>query len=284
MNTSKILILFLSLTLSLTLSAQTDGVSKIQFCGNDYEYIEGNDSIKLFLKVLGSDGQKADVQLGDLRQYLKIFEDGKEIVPGRGEFLASKGVPKDYTFSVLVDLGIPQEGKAKIAQVIQELVNNAPDSCVYLSFFGDEVTSSKLVTRQNYHEFGSDFDRMASEKFFYPALYAKLIEIGYSKSGSRKDVKMEALAENFDYNADIARRAEANPDKNILFVFTDGSREASMGNEITYMEVADYQRDQSHIGPKIFAFYYNSGDVLDEHVEEALKAVTQGIRLPQDRV
>lgn len=280
MNTKRIITLFLSLTLSLSLSAQTDEVSKIQFCGNNYEYKKGNDSIMLYLKVLGSDGQKADVQSGDLKQFLKIYEDGTEIIPERGEILASKGIPKEYTFSVLVDLGIPQDGKEKIAKVIEELVNSAPDSCVYLSFYGDEVTSSKLVTRQNFNSFMSEFDRNASEKFFYQALYAKLVEI----SGRREDVQIDALARDYDYNVDIARRAEANPDKNILFVFSDGSREPSLGmGKYTYLEVTDFQGDKSHVGPKIYAFYYDSGFGLDEGVELTLKGVTGGQSIPQER-
>ncbi len=275
--------LFLMLALSLSLSAQIDEVGKIQFCGIDYQYQAGKDSVTLFLKVLDNNGQKAEVQSSDLQQFLKIFEDGKEIIASRGSFSAKKGLSKDYTFSVLIDLGIPQEGKEKIADVIRELVYSAGDSSVYISFFGDYVTSSQMASRQNYDGFRTDFFRHADNTFFFNALYSKLIEIGYQKDGRREDVSIGTLASGYTYNPNIARRAEANPDKNVLFVFTNGERKPSDDEKILYKEITDYQKDSTHVGPRIYAFYYNSGYDLDEDVKLTLEGVTRGRSIPMDR-
>lgn len=279
MNTRRIQTLFFFVALSLSLSAQVD---KIQFCGIDYQYQAGKDSVTLFLKVLDSNGKKAEVQTRDLGQSLKLFEDGKEIIASRGEFSAKRGIPQDYTISVLLDLGIPQAGKDGITKVIKDLVDSAPDSCVYLSFFGNEVSSSKLITRQNFDDIMSEFSQEASEKYFFDALLAKLVEIGGGKEKSGEDFEIGALVSGYKYNNDIARRAESNPDKNILFVFTDGGRSSNF-DKILYYHVTDYQKEDSHIGPRIYAFYYDSGNGLDEDVKLMLDGVTGGESIPEDR-
>ena len=127
-------------------------VSQIQFCDKKYEYGVGKDSITLFLKVLDSDKNRStEVTIADLEKYLVVYEDGENIIPNDRRTVRSlssgQRIPEDYTFSVLVDLSIPESGKAQIYDVVGKLVESAPDSCVYLSFFGDEITKSHIVTK-----------------------------------------------------------------------------------------------------------------------------------------
>ena len=149
----RILTVLTLITLAFNMNAQD--VKQIQFCDKKYEYGVGKDSIKLFLKVLDSDGNRStEVTANDLEKYLVIYEDDKNIISNDRRTIQSldsgQRIPSDYTFSVLVDLSIPEEGKEQIFDVVGNLVNSAPDSCVFLSFFGDEVTSSQMVTKQNY--------------------------------------------------------------------------------------------------------------------------------------
>ena len=137
--------------------ANAQDVDKIQFCDKKYEYGTGKDSITLFVKVLGRDGNSSsDVTTSALEKYLVLYEDKVAISPDRCKFSAlSSGqrIPADFTFSVLVDQSIPEEGKGQIFEAFGHLVESAPDSCVYLSFFGDEVSPTQLVTKSNLRSF-----------------------------------------------------------------------------------------------------------------------------------
>ena len=90
-------------------------VKQIQFCDKKYEYGLGKDSITLYLKVLDNEGKSnTDITVNDLEKYLVVNEDGILISPDRRTITSlSSGqrIPSDYTFSVLVDLSIPEEGK-----------------------------------------------------------------------------------------------------------------------------------------------------------------------------
>ena len=199
-------------------------VKEIQFCDKKYEYKQGKDSITLFLKVLDSDGNSCqDITVGDLEKYLVVNEDKAIISPDRRKIIAlSSGqrIPNDFTFSVLVDLSIPEEGKGQIYDAVGQLVESAPDSCVYLSFFGDEVTSSQLVTKRNLKDFEPLFHKHSESKFFYGALYSKLAEFAEEKAELEDSV---FTVEGYERNATIAKRAKLAKDKNLLFVFTEGN-------------------------------------------------------------
>lgn len=180
----RFLTLIVSLLTVLSLGAQD--VKEVQFSDKKYEYGIGKDSISLFLKVLDSDGNRStEVTGGDLEKYLVIYEDGKIISSDRRniqELSSGQRIPSDFTFSVLVDLNIPEEGKNQIYETVGNLVKSAPDSCVYLSFFGDEVTQSEVITKQNYADYESKFLRNSVNKFFYGAIYSKLAEFSLHSS------------------------------------------------------------------------------------------------------
>lgn len=273
----KIISVFVFLFFALAFSLKAQDVKQIQFCDNKYEYGVGKDSITLFIKVIDSDGNRSDeVSVADLENYLVIYEDGDDkddiISDDRRSILSlSSGqrIPGDYTFSVLVDLSIPEDGKSQIYNVVEKLVESAPDSCVYLSFFGDEVTSTQLVTKQNYQSCRAQFLGNASSKFFYGALLAKLAEFGGGDSNLENSVKKEA---DYAHNSSLIKRAQKNKDKNLLFIFTEGSKRPE-DETLTFSEVVEYQADVSHLVPKVYAFYY-TGNGLEENVELTLMGVT----------
>jgi len=263
--------------LALALHVCAQDVSRIQFCDKKYEYGLGKDSITLFLKVLDSEGNSsADITVSDLEKYLVINEEGTMIASDRSQIVSlSSGqrIPGDFTFSVLVDLSIPESGKGQIFEAFSQLVESAPDSCVYLSFFGDEVTSSQLVTKKNLPDFEPKFKDHSENKYFYGALYSKLAEF------STKPAELEGSViakTGYTKNELIARRSMKAKDKNILFVFIDGNQRAS-DETISFVEVTDYQSNAENMVPKVFAFYY-TGDGMDENVELTL----QGVSAPRD--
>ena len=267
----KVIALCMLLAFMLTASAQD--VSKIQFCDKKYEYRTGMDSVTLFLKVLDSNGKPCrDINISQLEKYLVINEDGNPILPDRRKiFSLSSGqrIPSDFTISVLVDLSIPEAGKGQIYEAFGKLVESAPDSCVFLSFFGEEVSSSQLVTKKNLASFKDKFMSHSDKKFFYGALYSKLAEFSDEKAELEDAVRTNG---GYIKNASINKRAMSAKDKNLLFIFTEGKMRPE-DEQISFIEVTDYQANATHLVPKVFAFYY-TGDGVDENVELTLKGVS----------
>lgn len=251
-------------------------ISEIQFCGRKYEYEVGKDSISLFFNMLDKYGNRVQELTPEQLEYLVIREDGEVIPRDRSEVSYvdfGQRIPNEYTFSVLVDLSIPQSGKDQIYNTVARLVDSAPDSCVYLSFFGDNVSSSSLVTKSNYKYQKEKFSNQSENKYFYSGLYSKLLE--FSDNSTVKDslIKVE---NGYVKNASIANRAKLNTDKNILFVFTEGSKRPS-DEDLMFKDVVDYQGELSHVVPKVIALYYTEGGG-ELSIENTLK----GICAPRD--
>ena len=288
-------ILFVCALLASFAQVNAQDVKKIEFCDKKYEYAEGKDSITLFLKVLNSNGKSCDeVTTSNLEKYLVIREDDKIISPERCVFSSvnsGQRIPAGFTFSVLVDLSIPENGKGQIYDAVAQLVQSAPDSCVFLSFFGDEVTATQLVTKKNFKDFEQLFHKQSESKFFYGALYSKLAEFDSNEAELEGSVHTAA---GYERNAAIARRAQAEEDKNLLFVFTEGNTRPT-DEEISFIEVEDYQKAATLL-PKVYALYY-TGEGVDEGVEMMLDAISaprdangnfiedrQGMYMPSDNL
>lgn len=276
----KIVIRFLMMVLIFTssiLKVNSQNVENIQFCDREYEYKIGKDSITLFFNLLDAHGNRVkDASIEAINNYLAIKEDN-ELIPIKKSkvYTVNSGerIPNDYTFSVLVDLSIPQEGKEQIYSAIGNLVHSASDSCVFISFFGDEVTSSKVLTKYNYQQLKQQFFAYSENKVFYSALYAKLLEFDNIKGQYEESIK---TSEGYHKETEISKRASLHKDKNILIVFTEGTKRPD-DETITFSEVVDYQTVSAHIVPKVMALYYTEeGEDLD--IESTLK----GICSPKD--
>lgn len=268
---SKVLAIIVML-LGATGILQAQSVSEIQFCGVDYEYKAGKDSITIFFNVIDSDKKHVKGLEKKLKENFRIKEDDLYIKKGDCEIStvnSGQRISAEYTFSVLVDLTIPQDGKKEIYETIKKLVESAPDSCVYLSFLGDEVSESRVVTKANYEEFKKNFEKKAENKYFYSGLYAKLLEFGDSAANSDK-IKTET---GYKKNSKIAEKAKENKDRNILFVFTEGSNSPASEDDISSMDISKYQEDLLNMSPKVMALYYTEGDKKNEDFEELLKFI-----------
>lgn len=267
--------------LALAYPIQAQNVNEIKFCGHDKQ----GDSITLFLNILNDNGKKWQPALPALENNLVITEDGVEIPSDHRTILpvtTGKSIPKECTFSVLVDLSIPSEGKESIYKAVKNLVDKAPDSCVFLSFIGEEVTPSKMVTSSTL--IYDDFLGRPKSKCFYSALYSKLAEFSFFNYNANllDYVNMKGGA-NVKNNA-IYNRALQRGAKNYLFIFTEGSQPADAETHISYIQVTEYQRnaDTSCIRPKVYAFYYTANNQLNTDVERTLKGITTHPSIPQE--
>ena len=252
-------------------------ISEIKFQDRKYEYKIGKDSITLFFNVFNKFGNRiSDLSSELLDENLDIKEDGEFIPKNRSKFsLVNSGqrIPSEYTFSVLVDLSIPENGKEQIYNTVSHLIESAPDSCVYLSFFGDYVTSSKVVTKDNYKDHREQFFTQSENKYFYSAVFSKLLE--FSENSSENDDLIIAQ-DGYVKNSAISVRAKSNTDKNILFVFTEGAKRPT-DETLFFNHVVEYQGAPSNIVPKVFALYYT-----EEGEQTTIETMLKGICEPRD--
>lgn len=256
----------IALTILGVLSANAQEVGHVEFCDKSYSYETGKDSVTLYMRLTDNDGQRIkELTLNSLNSYLLVREDGKLINADRSVIqLLNSGqrIPSDYTFSVLVDLNVPQDGKEQLYEAVRSLVESTPDSCVYLSFFGETVSSSELVTKQNFKDMKERFMETAEHKFFFSAIYAKLTEFSQQRAKNEDDIR---TANDYKRNKAIADRAQVNKDKNILFVLTEGKKGPDISNDlINYLMIDKYQATDSAIIPRVYAYYYTADGISDD--------------------
>ena len=244
-------------------------VDKIELSSSEYE--NSGDIVTIQFNILrtGNTGDEhvKNINVNDLKEHLKFYEDGKEISNVDYEVLrGGVRIPKGTTISVLIDKGIGASGKKDIITAIRNLVDSAPDSCVYLSFFGKETSYTKIVTRSNFESFNEDFDSYSGEKYFYGALYYKLLEFNENEIDRHEE---------YLFNPVVSKRAKTNSDKNFMFIFVDGNKPADVDDPIQY-NVLTQNVGALVVKPTIYAFYYSSTNDLDEGVRLTLTGITGG--------
>ena len=266
------------------LPTHAQSVKSVQFCGNSLN--DTTAEITLFLKLLDSAGNPVtNLDEKSIKDCLNVFEDGKGIDWNNASIqrvLSGKRIPGDFTFSVLVDLNISPEGKKQIYKELKTLVESAPDSCVYISFFGNYVSNSDVITVGNYADFEKKFLQEDNINYFYSALYSKMTEF----CSNTLELENEArLVDGYHKNPLISKRASANKGKNILIVFTESGTEL-VADKIGHSELTDYLKqanDNSVVIPKVFAFYYTGEGSIDSDMQRILKDFTEDENLSPDR-
>jgi len=258
------------------LPLQAQKVDNVHFCDKKNDYRLGCDSITLYLKFTDRDGESIkNLSEKDIEDALIVKEDGKPIPSNRVliERLGAGRIPSDYTFSVLIDRNIPREEMEDVYEAVGQLIDSAPDSCVYLSFFGDEVSSTEMVTRNNYASFRDRFFERADGKYIYDAVYEKIREFNPDEREANEDARVE---NGYKRCKAIARRADGNDGKNVMFVFTEGNTPPGT-DVVDWIKLEDYVREglRDNWMPIVHAFYYTAGQDLEEHVDAMLDAITR---------
>lgn len=264
-KTLKSILSVLALLIMLSINTDAQTPKKLQFCDRGYEYGIGNDSIKLFFNIFGNDGKSlANMPPEEFSQYLNLYEDGTQISDYSIKRLNSGiRLPKELTFSILLDQSIPSEGKVQILKAVRQFIGIAPDSCVYVSLYGDNVSNSINVTKNNFAEIEKEFLKNTSGKTFYSGIYSKLAEF----TDGNLDLS-SIKATDYRPNKEIAKRSSLNPGKNILMVFAEGSRRPD-DETLDILSVEDLQEQNSDKLPKVYAFYYTA-DGEDTFIENTL--------------
>lgn len=273
----RFLMVWMIVMIILPLHAQD--VEKVKFYGVQTD--DENEEITLFLKFLDKNNKGVTPSIDDIKRFLTIKETKESIDwnNARIKRLASGNIPGDMTFSVLVDLNIPQVGLDSIYNSLKKLVENAPDGCVYVSFFGGDVTSTELITTANYTNFKKRFVTNAQQKWFYDAVYCKLAEFNNDTDSLYDKAR---LTNNYQANLSIAKRANEYPNKSILLVFTECSKDFEFDRQ-DYRSVTKYQRANISYMPKVYAFYYTGDGTPDDDAKTTLDMLAHYHGLPTDR-
>lgn len=259
---SLILLGILSL-LSPQVSSQTP--TRLQFCDRAYKYGIGNDSIKLFFNIYGENEKTlTNISPKDFKSNLFLYEDGNEIKDFNVRRLNSGiRLPKEFTFSILLDQSIPSDGKKQILTAVKQFVEIAPDSCIYVSFYGDEVSKSIMATTRNFAEIENAFLANTTGKTFYSGVYSKLAEFAQGQ------IDLSSLrATDYRQNQIISSRSMVNPGKNILMIFAEGSRRPD-DEVLDILSIEDLQGKYTGSLPKVYAFYYTA-EGEDTYIETTL--------------
>lgn len=258
-----LILLGIFMMLGQAVSAQTP--ARLQFCDRAYEYGIGNDTIKLFFNIYGENGKTLpNVSPCDFSQFLNLYEDGQRI-PEFSVRRLNSGIrlPKEYTFSILLDQSIPSEGKLQILKAVRQFVDIAPDSCIYVSFYGDGVSNTTIASSRNMADIEKAFLTTTTGKAFYSGVYSKLAE--FTQGG----MDLSAVrSTDYSQNPAISTRARINPDKNILMVFAEGSRRPD-DEALDILSVEELQGAYSGDLPRVYAFYYTA-DGQDAFIENTL--------------
>ncbi len=243
--------------------------ARLQFCDRSYDYGIGNDSIKIYFNIFGEDGKRiSDITADDFGKYFQLQENGIDIAnAGIRRLNTGIRVPKENTFSILLDQSIPDDGKQQILTAIRQFLEITPDSCVYISFYGDEVTNSVKATTHNFPEVEKAFMTKTTGKKFYSGVYSKLAEFSLNQP-DLTDVQ----ASDYRSNPAISSRAANHPGKNILMVFAEGSLRPD-DETLEILSVNDLQEQYSSSLPKVYAFYYTA-DGADTNIETTLDVIT----------
>lgn len=268
---SKLLLLLGVVLLGFPMFAQEVMVSSIQFCDRSYNYGLGNDSIKIYFNILGDDGKRQpNVSSDRIDEMFYFYEDGQEVQDRKvRQIRTGVRIPKEYTFSILLDQSIPRDGKQQILNTIRQFIEVAADTSVFISFYGDGVTNSVQATTENFDRIESAFLDTITGKAFYSGVYSKLAEFSPAQAEYMDEVK------SVDYtpNPLICSRAATNPGKNILMIFAEGSRRPD-DEELDYIKVSDYQSKYADEMPRVYAFYYTA-DGEDTSIDITLDGITQ---------
>lgn len=216
--------------------------------------------------MFGANGKSLpNISTDDFSQFFSLYENGTEVENFTIKRLNTGiRIPKEFTFSLLLDQSIPSEGKTQILEAVKRFINIAPDSCIYISFYGDDVSNTIRADKSNYPLIEETFLTHTEGKAFYSGVYSKLAEFSVTDA-DMSDVKSPL----YEKNKEISQRAFQNPNKNILMVFAEGSRRPD-DEILDILSVEELQEMYSKELPRVYAFFYTA-EGEDANIEDTLK-------------
>lgn len=239
----------------------------------DIDYASKPDSFTIRFNIRDGQGEKKYLDVGRYRY--RILEKGKELNNPKPvmQALIKEGdrrsdISQNITVSLLVDRSkdMTEGDMAAIKDAVQSMVERIPEGCAYISFFGDDITATKLITSSNFDEFRDYFKPSDRNKSLYNAMYMKLEEF------SGKNERALNAESGYILNHVVAGRAKTT--KNYLVVLTDGNDKPKGNDNIRLAELNNFA-DTMSTEIKLFAIRYGNPGKISEfyEIDDVLKAI-----------
>lgn len=194
----------------------TDSDYRIEFTDFGWKDKNHADTLLLHFKIVDKKDNKK-IFLGELNETdFKIYEPDKRPRFNDVRVISDQNsISRDAIFSLVVDRSktIPSSELEKIRDVIRQVVDNLPDSTVYISFMDEELSEAQLISRKNFDNFEEEFYVSGNDKNLYQGISDKFIEL----SGM-----------NIENQNDQSRK--------YLFIFTDGKVDPNQMQTITALD------------------------------------------------
>ena len=185
---------------------------------------------------------------------------------------SESSIPSDITISLLVDYSgsISDAEFENIKEAIHSFVEKVPEGSLYYSWFSNDISESRLLTKENFDE----VTRRTSSNHtaLYNAIYTKLLEFD-----SDSKIPNEELEPQYKRNMDIANRKSKN---NYLIVLTDGVNDVDkiskyLSDDWENINTSKLLKALQKYSNKVKVFALGFGENSDNFDEDDLKRICE---------
>jgi len=124
-------------------------------------------------------------------------------------------IPENILVSLLVDKSIPATDMDKVRRAVSKFVDEFPENTLYISFFDEQLRSTKKLTRENFSEFASEFTISTNYKLLFDAALRKFKELCGERAGVT-DPQLIAKIDNVDIQHYLVILTDGRVDENNL--------------------------------------------------------------------
>ena len=144
------------------------------------------------------------------KDHVDVLSDGEYLTVKDLSRLPNSGgiIPDNILVSLLVDKSIRLDDMDKVRSAVTKFVDALPENTVYISFFDEQLRSTKRITRDNFDDFTDEFSISTNYKLLFDAALKKFREL----SGEKASITDPTLIEKID-NVEITH---------YLVLLTDG--------------------------------------------------------------
>jgi hypothetical protein len=164
-------------------------------------------------KVLWSELSKENIEV--------LFDNKSMTVKDVTKLTNQKGsIPDNILVMLLVDRSIHNDDMENVRQAVSNFVGTLPENTVYISFFDEQLRSSKRITSENFNDFQNEFTITSNYKYIFDAALKKFQELCGEK-GLTTDQRLIERIENADIKKYLVLLTDGRIDENnALTAFT----------------------------------------------------------------
>ena len=149
------------------------------------------------------------------KEHIEVVSDNKSMtVKDVTRLTNQKGrITDNILVMLLVDRSIRSEDMDNVRDVVSNFVVSLPENTVYISFFDEQLRSSKRITSENFNDFQNEFTISSNYKYLYDAALKKFQELCGEK-GLTTDQQLIERIENPDIKKYLVLLTDGRIDEN----------------------------------------------------------------------